>query len=299
MYKKYEPKQDIGQWRYLLMYIIPVHAERKLHKHLQEIETRKQVLQYHALYLTISWLNLDQDSLRGLYLLIENKIDSEFGRQFGYCYMLTNGDILILSNSLSEKQLKELGTYIQHICLEDIEKNKEEEIIFLTLNPQTNWPTLMKLSHIDPQKEHPPVYEQPQQNSEQLKEIRYLRSTPLALIVDNEGSSRLQLADAIEAECDIIESFDVKDALESYKLNMPDCVYLDLHLPDGSGLLLISAIRELDPDAHIIVVSSDTDKNVIQEAKELGAKGYLTKPFSKRQISNYLHIYNDKKNASH
>lgn len=284
------------------MYIIPVHAEQKLHKHLLEIESKRQVLQYHALYLTLSWLELDQESLKGLYLLIENKIDADYGRQFGYCYMLTNGDILILSNSLSEAQLKEIGAFAQRICLEELDDNEhpeDEEILYLTLDARTNWPTLLKLSDISPEKEHPPLYEQPLQNMELLNKNRYLRTTPLTLIVDDENSSRLLLSSALEQECDIIESFDVHDALESYKLNVPDCVYLDLDLPDGSGLLLISAILQIDPDAHIIVVSSDTDKKIIQEAEILGAKGYLTKPFARQQISNYLHIYTDKKNAAH
>jgi len=62
--------------------------------------------------------------------------------------------------------------------------------------------------------------------------------------------------------------------LEEY---LPDIVFLDLHLPDSSGLETFSRIREFAPGAAIIILSGLSDTKIALEAITLGAQDYLNK----------------------
>lgn len=280
------------------MFIIPMHAKQKLKQHLTEIEECNKSAEYNALYLTLSWLNLDEESLRGLYLLIERKLEYEFGHTSGYCYIFNNADILILSSTLKAKELEQIGAFIQDICLED-EEQTSDELLYIKINPQTNWPTLIKLCDMTEEKDIPPIYMHPQQDVPVLNRLRQRRNTPLCLVVEDETSYRFQLASSLIGHAEVLECYDFQDALESYRLNLPDCVFLDAAMAQGTGLEFLSLLLTLDPEAYIIIVSSETDENIIHQAQSLGAKGYLTKPFMSEQISNYLQLYKDKKKCKH
>lgn len=62
--------------------------------------------------------------------------------------------------------------------------------------------------------------------------------------------------------------------LEEYS---PDIVFLDLHLPDSSGLETFRRIREFAPGSAIIILSGLSDTKIAREAITLGAQDYLDK----------------------
>jgi DNA-binding response OmpR family regulator len=68
-------------------------------------------------------------------------------------------------------------------------------------------------------------------------------------------------------------------ARDLIKINNYDAVLLDLGLPDGDGLSLITTIKNNDISCGVIIISAKdaVDKKV--EGLELGADDYLTKPF--------------------
>lgn len=61
----------------------------------------------------------------------------------------------------------------------------------------------------------------------------------------------------------------------------PDVVILDLGLPDRDGLELLPLLRstKLKKDPAIIVLTVRNDTYTRSKAEELGANGYVTKPF--------------------
>jgi two-component system, NarL family, invasion response regulator UvrY len=58
---------------------------------------------------------------------------------------------------------------------------------------------------------------------------------------------------------------------------VPDVIVLDLKLPDGNGLDLLSALMSRVPDLKIIVFSMYDDPAFAARALEAGARGYMTK----------------------
>lgn len=57
-----------------------------------------------------------------------------------------------------------------------------------------------------------------------------------------------------------------------------DVVVLDLHLPDGSGLDLLSGIRSVAASASVVVLTGSDDGDEMREALRRGASAYLRKP---------------------
>ncbi len=64
-----------------------------------------------------------------------------------------------------------------------------------------------------------------------------------------------------------------------------DCVVVDLGLPYGNGLDLVSAIREIESKAGIIIISAKNALDDKLKGLELGSDDYLTKPFHLSELN--------------
>ena len=83
-----------------------------------------------------------------------------------------------------------------------------------------------------------------------------------------------------------------RDALEIIEEKHQDIslVLLDIMMPGTSGYSVLQEIKENDKYKHIIVIlfTVRSFNEDIQKGKKLGADGYLTKPFSGRQLLEYV-----------
>lgn len=75
-----------------------------------------------------------------------------------------------------------------------------------------------------------------------------------------------------------------KEAIEMLQAFKPDIVTMDLTMPEMDGLECIPKLLELHPDVEILVVSALSDKATGIKALELGANGFLTKPFTDEEL---------------
>jgi len=69
----------------------------------------------------------------------------------------------------------------------------------------------------------------------------------------------------------------LEEAIRAVMGMMPDLVLLDLHLPDAQGLEALKALRDLAPQAAIVVLTSNTDEELAFEGIKLGAQDWLLK----------------------
>lgn len=63
-----------------------------------------------------------------------------------------------------------------------------------------------------------------------------------------------------------------------YRKHRPDLVLTDLRMPDMDGLTVLRKVKEIDPDAPVIVISGLGMVNDVAEALRLGAADYFVKP---------------------
>lgn len=64
----------------------------------------------------------------------------------------------------------------------------------------------------------------------------------------------------------------------------PDVVSLDLQMPIMSGLEVLQALHDSPRSTVAVVVSADTDKEIVRQSIALGALGYITKPFNEERV---------------
>ena len=79
-----------------------------------------------------------------------------------------------------------------------------------------------------------------------------------------------------------------REALELYTKLKPDLVFLDILMNGMDGISTLKAIREADPEAKAIMVSALGQEGKQKEAQELGAVGYIRKPFKQEEIINQV-----------
>ena len=106
------------------------------------------------------------------------------------------------------------------------------------------------------------------------------RPVTRVLVVDDHEVLSGSLALVVDAESDM-ESVGVAGDLAEARRRVadrhPDVILLDRRLPDGDGIEAIAELRELCPDMKVVVLTaSDTDQVLVQ-AIEAGASGFLSK----------------------
>jgi DNA-binding response OmpR family regulator len=65
------------------------------------------------------------------------------------------------------------------------------------------------------------------------------------------------------------KGFDGKTAIELYQEKKPDCVLIDIMMVNGSGFYAIKKIREINPNAKIIVVTGDNRSATVKKLEDL------------------------------
>jgi len=105
------------------------------------------------------------------------------------------------------------------------------------------------------------------------------------LVVDDSALARRRARSILEAAgFDVLEAEDGMAAIERYFVARPDVVLLDLVMKGMYGLDVLSKLRELDPDAKVIVVSADVQTSSHQLVTGAGAAGFVIKPFEADEI---------------
>lgn len=105
------------------------------------------------------------------------------------------------------------------------------------------------------------------------------------LVVDDSGFARRTLRQILEAAGHSVdEAANGNDALERYFLKRPNLVLLDIVMEGMSGLEVLPRIKEMDPDARVVVASADVQSSTRAEAQAGGATGFINKPFDRAQV---------------
>jgi len=111
------------------------------------------------------------------------------------------------------------------------------------------------------------------------------KPSPKILVVDDEPGIRELLSIMLSSEgYDVSTARDYNTALTKFQQNDFDIIIADIMMPGKSGIDLMKAIREKDPDIPIIIITAYASINSAIEALRLDAFDYITKPFSVDQM---------------
>ncbi|HUU50119.1 MAG TPA: response regulator [Nitrospinota bacterium] len=108
------------------------------------------------------------------------------------------------------------------------------------------------------------------------------------LVVDNE----LEILNVLQDVLNILGYAPVvvtsgKDALEIFEKGKFSLVITDMVMPDINGLDLLKEIKKLDSNIPVVIITG-FGSEVIEEAIQAGADGYIEKPFKIEDIKNIL-----------
>ncbi len=105
------------------------------------------------------------------------------------------------------------------------------------------------------------------------------------LLIEDEPDIVRGLRDALEFEgFEVICTHSAAAGERLAHEQSPDCIILDLMLPDGNGYAVCQAIRRFDTAVPIIMLTARSQESDKIRGLEVGADDYVTKPFSPGEL---------------
>jgi DNA-binding NarL/FixJ family response regulator len=111
------------------------------------------------------------------------------------------------------------------------------------------------------------------------------------LSVEDHPVFREGLATIIGSQHDMLlvaQAANAAEAMEEFRLHLPDITLMDLRLPGTNGTDTLIAIRGEFPRAHIIMLTSSDSDGEIQRAMRAGASAYILKSMPKDELLNVV-----------
>ena len=112
------------------------------------------------------------------------------------------------------------------------------------------------------------------------------------LIVDDHSILRAGLMALLNAETEmevVGEAGDENSAVTLAVEKQPDVVLMDISMPDGGGIEATRRIKQLVPEARVLILTVHEDKGLMQEAIRSGAMGYILKRAIKSELINAIY----------
>jgi len=116
-----------------------------------------------------------------------------------------------------------------------------------------------------------------------LKEYgdQYRKMTKKVLVIDDSPFVFKAVSKALEgSDYEAVDNaLNGQMGVEKYNTLKPDVITLDVTMPVMDGLETARELVKIDPDVKIIMLSAMGDEVLLNEAREIGVKYFLTKPF--------------------
>lgn len=87
---------------------------------------------------------------------------------------------------------------------------------------------------------------------------------------------------------DILESRDFESAKSVIAEKSPNVIFLDVELPDTEGGEILEYINDNYPQTHVVMCSGHNTLENVQNTWELGAKGFIEKPFNAKKVDTVM-----------
>jgi len=106
-----------------------------------------------------------------------------------------------------------------------------------------------------------------------------MRHRETILLVDDHQVVRAGFRSLLTANDDfvVLEAASAEEGIELFRSHNPDLVVMDISMPGMGGFESIRRILARDPSAKIVVLSMYDDHSYIENTRQLGVMGYITK----------------------
>ncbi|SMB82249.1 two-component system, chemotaxis family, response regulator CheY [Desulfonispora thiosulfatigenes DSM 11270] len=106
------------------------------------------------------------------------------------------------------------------------------------------------------------------------------------LIVDDAAFMRMMIKDMLtKGGFEVVgEAENGVKAVELYQELKPDLVTMDITMPEKDGIEAVKEIKQIDPNAKVIMCSAMGQQMMVMEAIQAGAKDFIVKPFQQDRV---------------
>ncbi|MFC3031357.1 response regulator [Pseudoalteromonas fenneropenaei] len=120
--------------------------------------------------------------------------------------------------------------------------------------------------------------------------MEFVKPLEPILIIDDAPEIRDFLSDILTnlGYEQIYESQDFNSAKPLIADKQPNVIFLDIELPDTDGTQILEFINDNYPHIHVVMCSGHNSLENVQNTWELGAKGFIAKPFNAKKVDTVM-----------
>jgi len=121
-----------------------------------------------------------------------------------------------------------------------------------------------------------------------------IKKTKVLLVEDHKTSQKIALLTLNELNCDVDAADTGGQALELFKTNEYDIIFMDLGLPDIDGLTVTETIRRMETSSNhipIVALTAHSDDTYKVRSLEIGMNDFLMKPLTAQNSQTILDKY--------
>ena len=105
------------------------------------------------------------------------------------------------------------------------------------------------------------------------------------LIIDDDQETGIYLQGFFTKRgCQVITIFNGEEGILSFKKHKPDLVLLDIKMPGINGLEVLKEIKAQEKRTSVVMFTVLGDDSTRKVAEELGADGFIRKPFNMNEL---------------
>jgi two-component system chemotaxis response regulator CheY len=214
-------------------------------------------------------------------------------------YFLADGDVVGMLDCVTGKQLRQLAALLPpgseyYLKLHELQNQLNQLMVGvqakLDADAARREAKRLRSEHSmrERRRQHVLNYPITDLDKNRIRSVRGKRTQRELMIVEDDTFSRRLLENILPKQHHITSVGDPELAIERYLLMVPDILFLDIDLPGVNGHELLEKILSFDPDAYIIMISGNSDRDNVVRAMSHGARGFIAKPFSRERIHEYL-----------
>lgn len=121
-----------------------------------------------------------------------------------------------------------------------------------------------------------------------------MRQKVTTMIIEDDPKASYALESIIHQHPDfevVVVSETYQDALMHYDLYKPQLVFVDITLPDGSGINVIKQLRSQGANCYFIMTTAEREATTVEQVVQLGVSDYLVKPLRMSRVRQALDDY--------
>ena len=114
------------------------------------------------------------------------------------------------------------------------------------------------------------------------------RDRHLVLHADDAEFLRNVVKDILSSQgYEVLQAKDDEECMDVLAKNPVDMLLLDINMP-GNGLEILEKVKETYPELPVLMLSAMADDKTVKKALELGASGFVAKPFGPEDLIEHL-----------